>query len=885
MNLEWLDGLPGIVLRSSISLAVAAVGVAILLRLLRLRSPLLHRVAWAVVLIQGCIFTRVALEIPWLEPSSTFTANRATLTSSVRPDPMNQRYTPAPAESKTLAAAASDHQHPVQPASATREHVSSQEHQMLLSPSDDAATAGGVANKGSSDAKNAGWSGRWLINIWLAGVAVVLILHGLAYHLLNWSLRKSVLAPVAWRKQWQEMLRQAGVRTHIQMRVHPALGPMIIRRLAGYQIVVPRELWEELGDHQRSAVLRHELAHYLRGDIWKSCLARVVALPHWFNPLAWLAVRKFDESSEWACDRYLMEHDPASAAPFAHALLRVVQFPRPIGVGLRGAGGSLLSERIRRLCGVHAGEDTNMKRMIAVTLFLLVMLGGLAEFRLVERALAQGTDSPETAAQQSQTEAAEMRERWLNANQLPQRIQEFAERIVVDESDATILDFKQALHTGAGQTALMERAAWIENELRRESQLQALPWFFDQHFERSGEQLALKPDHQEFKQTVLTQTSRYQSDVEDVERALQQLAEQLADEHESEKIIRRALAKPMTAWVIYATEIRRRLRPDERTIQQIFQGVFVVAPGGEVLIRPNVRAQIEEQLGRGAQRRSALPQIRQELNNYSQDISEFDETHQQLKQIFADDFFAVVCCYQTVGPEGNAEQGMRNLFNYLEHLFEDHSDGLRLNDEARQQAVEMIERFTARRAAAERLKQPLKQFASRIPDNFDELHDQVKRALQHELNLAHITRDDLYLADSASMQVRMMIGERFVENEDGRLHVPQELRGEIIEFARDLLRTGRDLRRRFAAIDTSVSNIKDPELRAAFESLAGKYLVQRSINQQFAGQRFDGLGEWIGMHFTETDERLALKPDARPEIEEFLKQVEQINAELAKDDF
>ena len=96
------------------------------------------------------------------------------------------------------------------------------------------------------------------------------------------------------------------------MVVHPRLGPMLCRLPGGYRIVVPRRLWGQLTAAQRGAVMQHELAHYLRGDLWKSFAVRLLALPHWFNPLAWWAVRRFDEGGEWACDESAIEQDTGS---------------------------------------------------------------------------------------------------------------------------------------------------------------------------------------------------------------------------------------------------------------------------------------------------------------------------------------------------------------------------------------------------------------------------------------------------------------------------------------------------------------------------------------------------------------------------------------------
>ena len=110
--------------------------------------------------------------------------------------------------------------------------------------------------------------------------------------------------------QWRGLLAAADVRRPIRLRVTADVGPLLCRRLGGYELMIPAELWRDLNVAQREAILRHELADYLRGDVWKSLAVRVLMLPHWFNPAAWWAVRRFDEAGEWACDQMVLDYAP-----------------------------------------------------------------------------------------------------------------------------------------------------------------------------------------------------------------------------------------------------------------------------------------------------------------------------------------------------------------------------------------------------------------------------------------------------------------------------------------------------------------------------------------------------------------------------------------------
>ena len=66
--------------------------------------------------------------------------------------------------------------------------------------------------------------------------------------------------------------------------------------------------------------LRHELAHYQRGDLWTTLLARCLALAQWFNPLAWWAASRFEAQCEFICDQASTSEDPAA---FAEILIRL----------------------------------------------------------------------------------------------------------------------------------------------------------------------------------------------------------------------------------------------------------------------------------------------------------------------------------------------------------------------------------------------------------------------------------------------------------------------------------------------------------------------------------------------------------------------------------
>jgi beta-lactamase regulating signal transducer with metallopeptidase domain len=93
------------------------------------------------------------------------------------------------------------------------------------------------------------------------------------------------------------------------------------------RIVLPIGLEDELDDDQLAWVLRHELAHHQRGDLWMSVLQRVVQIVWWFHPLLWLWQSRIELARECACDEAAARSLRSDLRPAATALLAVASRP------------------------------------------------------------------------------------------------------------------------------------------------------------------------------------------------------------------------------------------------------------------------------------------------------------------------------------------------------------------------------------------------------------------------------------------------------------------------------------------------------------------------------------------------------------------------------
>ena len=184
-----------------------------------------------------------------------------------------------------------------------------------------------------------------------------------------------------WIKEWDDAVREADISSNAHFRLSDSAGPLCCYVPFFFLVLAPKRLWETLEPTERRLILTHELAHVSRRDLWKSLAIRIIALPQWFNPVAWTAVRAFDEAAEWACDEVVMsKSDSESRGAYPAVLIRIAESeiePYPVSAAVRGG---TLTTRIRRLVQRRFTEESTMTKMLVPT--LLCGLAFLQSIRL-----------------------------------------------------------------------------------------------------------------------------------------------------------------------------------------------------------------------------------------------------------------------------------------------------------------------------------------------------------------------------------------------------------------------------------------------------------------------------------------------------------------------
>jgi beta-lactamase regulating signal transducer with metallopeptidase domain len=141
-----------------------------------------------------------------------------------------------------------------------------------------------------------------LILAWTAGAAL-----SLARLVLGFVFARSIVqrARVASSDDWRRLLADAaaivGLKSHVSLRFSPHISVPVTCGLTSPTLLLPEEAagWPQ---PLRRAVLLHELAHVARRDCLVQVIGHAARSIHWFNPLAFLAVRRLRDEQERACD-------------------------------------------------------------------------------------------------------------------------------------------------------------------------------------------------------------------------------------------------------------------------------------------------------------------------------------------------------------------------------------------------------------------------------------------------------------------------------------------------------------------------------------------------------------------------------------------------------
>ncbi len=147
-----------------------------------------------------------------------------------------------------------------------------------------------------------------VVGLWLLGAGAWWVAVARNTRRFRLLLRSVQPAPVDLKERASRVAAQLGLARVPEIGiVTTRIPPMLWAAMGGRpRLVLPGELWERLDDHQKDAVLAHELAHLRRGDHWVRRLEALACGLYWWDPVAWWVRREVERAEERCCDAWVL---------------------------------------------------------------------------------------------------------------------------------------------------------------------------------------------------------------------------------------------------------------------------------------------------------------------------------------------------------------------------------------------------------------------------------------------------------------------------------------------------------------------------------------------------------------------------------------------------
>lgn len=146
-----------------------------------------------------------------------------------------------------------------------------------------------------------------LFVIWITGICVFLILQLIQYYLMKRDLFR--WAQISKNSEISGKVSEISNELDINKKIlvfisSKANSPLMISLLHPVMIL-PHENFENL---DLSFVIRHEIMHYKRKDLWYKFIILIANAIHWFNPVIYLMRQQANADMELSCDDMVLDN-------------------------------------------------------------------------------------------------------------------------------------------------------------------------------------------------------------------------------------------------------------------------------------------------------------------------------------------------------------------------------------------------------------------------------------------------------------------------------------------------------------------------------------------------------------------------------------------------
>lgn len=215
-----------------------------------------------------------------------------------------------------------------------------------------------------------------LMIIWLGGATILLIWQLASYRIyksqvLRWSypIKKERI-----KKQINLLYQEMDIRKAVIFLVSKKIeSPMLIGIFKPI-LLLPHEDYD---DTETYYILKHELTHYKRRDIWYKLMLLLANALHWFNPCVWIMLREAATDLELVCDDIVAKNgDTATRKAYSETILASIRHQKMADTSLSTnfyGGAEIMKQRFEN---IFNAKKRKSGRGIAVIVLIISIVSG-----------------------------------------------------------------------------------------------------------------------------------------------------------------------------------------------------------------------------------------------------------------------------------------------------------------------------------------------------------------------------------------------------------------------------------------------------------------------------------------------------------------------------
>lgn len=216
-----------------------------------------------------------------------------------------------------------------------------------------------------------------LMILWLSGAALFLLYHlAGTWRLVRRARRWSLPAGEETTGVYEAVCREMGLKRPPSLRLSATVDSPMALGLLRPLLLLPEEAFHP---QELSFILRHELTHCQRHDLWYKLILLAANALHWFNPLIWLLRREAERDLELTCDDAVVAGtNLETRRAYSETLLASVRRQRERSVlSTHFYGGkNVLKERFRNILGMR-GQRRGTAVLILALLVTVAAAGSV----------------------------------------------------------------------------------------------------------------------------------------------------------------------------------------------------------------------------------------------------------------------------------------------------------------------------------------------------------------------------------------------------------------------------------------------------------------------------------------------------------------------------